>query len=300
MFRGLALTLFFSISGLIANAKDQEPPARWNYGIGLGAIQYAQYPSSNQYWTLAVPAPTFQYLGKVLRADDRDGAHIYLYKGDDWNLELSGAGYPALSSSDNSARKGMADLPWLIALGPQLVKKFGNGYIFSLGLYQGVTTDFKMTRVSGNILDARISYEWSNPMGAWGFLTEDGKTFGRLTLAMKGGSREFHALYFEVPTENATADRPAYEAKGGVLSSEMNYYQNFKSGRASFYIGGSLASYQNSVNRQSPLHKSDINLSALIGINYILGESKNPGVNVEDTSGVINNIRRNRELRQFE
>jgi hypothetical protein len=55
--------------------------------------------------------------------------------------------------------------------------------------------------------------------------------------------------------------------------------------------------YGEAANKESPLHKSDANLTGAIGLNYVLGESKKPAVPQEDTSGLINNLRRNRDLR---
>lgn len=295
----LGASFVFGSCAVLANEspEEEENEAYWDYGIGVGAVRYQQYPASNEFSILALPAPTFQYRGKILRADDQDGAHLYLFKGNKTTVELSGEGYPALDSSNSKARAGMEDLPWLIALGPQLVWRGIEDFEFGLGIYQAVATDFAMTRFSGQIFEARTTYEFEFPFAAYGPFAESGFSSARITLSLQGGSKEFQAIYFEVPPENATVDRPAFEAQDGFLSYSLTYYQNFKSGRFSFNYGAALNCYDLSANKESPLHKSDHNVTAFVGINYVLGQSSRPAVPEDETSGVINSLKANRHLR---
>ena len=142
----IVLLLLFSFQRLNAQAEsevntdlvamgeaDADAQPYWEYGAGLGYVHYQHYPAANQFSNLLLPFPTFQYRGKIVRADDRNGAHIYLLKGPDWVFEMSGAGYPALDSSTNEARQGMEDLPWMLAIGPQFVYSMTKGFKLSLG-----------------------------------------------------------------------------------------------------------------------------------------------------------------------
>lgn len=276
---------------------SEESEAYWDYGIGLGAIRYEQYPASNEFSYLAVPSPTFQYRGKVLRADDRDGAHIYLFKREQLTIEISGEGTPALESSNSKARAGMDDLPWMVALGPQLVWRESDSLSFGFGLFQATTTDFSMTRFAGQIYEARATYQFGFPFESYGPFFEPGFSNAKIRLSLQGGSKEYQSIYFDVPAVNATADRPAYDAQDGFLNYSLSYYQTFKSGKFSINFGGSVHSYDLAVNRDSPLHKSDHNVTAFVGLNYILGGSSKPAVPESETSGVINNLQKNRQLR---
>lgn len=276
---------------------DEASEAYWEFGAGFGAVRFEQYPASDEFSFLALPAPTFQYRGKILRADDRDGAHVYLFKGKDLSVELSGEGNPALESSNNTARKGMDNLPWMAALGPQLVYRGIENVELSLGVYQAITTDFMMTRAAGNIFDLRAVYKLDFPFTPGGLWEEDGFSTAQFSFALKSATKEFNALYFDVPAQDATATRPEYDADAGFLSYNISYYQSFKSGRMALYVGASVANYEFSANRNSPLHKSDHNIMGLIGMNYTLTESARPAVPRDETSGIINSIRRNRELR---
>lgn len=277
--------------------EQEEQEAYWDYGIGLGAVRYQQYPASNEFSYLAVPAPTFQYRGKILRADDRDGAHLYLFRGNKITVELSGEGYPALESSNSNARSGMEDLPWVIALGPQLVWRGVEDLELGLGLYQATSTDFSMTRFAGQIYEARATYEFGFPFESYGPFTQPGFSSAKVTLSLQGGSKEFQSIYFEVPTENVTPDRAAYEAQAGFLDYSLTYYQTFKSGHFSINFGATVHNYDASANRESSLHKSDHNVTGFIGLNYVLGQSSKPAVPEDETSGIINSLRKNRDLR---
>ena len=281
-----------------SDTSESESAAYWDFGIGLGAVRYEQYPASDQYSTIALPAPTFQYRGKILRADDKDGAHAYLFKGDSFTVEISGTGSPALDSSINDARKGMDDLPWLLALGPEVVsRKIADHLELGVGAYQAVTTDFKMTRFNGTIFSARATYNWDFPFQSRGLLKEDGYNTGKMTFSVTGGSKEYQALYFDVPAKDATAERPFYQAREGLLDYTLSYYQSFKSGRVSINVGGALSFYNLAANSESPLHKADQTLTLFLGLNYILGGSSRPEVPQDETSGLINSIRHNRQLR---
>ena len=70
--------MFHSWSRAEDSVGDSE--AYWDYGLGFGAVRFEHYPGSDQFSYLALPTPTFQYRGKILRADDREGAHLYLLK----------------------------------------------------------------------------------------------------------------------------------------------------------------------------------------------------------------------------
>jgi MipA family protein len=266
---------------LIFSAKislaEEDPEPYWEYGAGIGYVRFEHYPASRLMTDLILPFPTFQYRGKYLRADDRDGAHAYLFKSDNWHLEISGAGYPSLESSKNPDRESMPDLPWILGLGPQLVWKPLPDWTLSLSLFQAITSDFQVTKIQGQIYQSRLTYSW-----------ESGSLRGNLIFTLRGGSRDFLGLFYDINADQTQAHRPAYTAEGGYLSDEMAYFLAHKTGRLNLYLGGAWTNYRSSANRTSPLHKRDENLSVLLGMTYVLGESAKPEVQIEETTGIIN------------
>lgn len=261
-FFSLIFTANFSLNAV---ATEDEP--LWEYGLGLGYVHFEQYPSSNQFTDLALPFPTFQYRGKILRADDREGARAFLYKDLIFSFEITGGFYPALDSSVNDARNGMPDLPWMFQIGPQAVTKLYENLEFKLSVLHSVGTDFAFTKQAGQVLNANLIYRWD------GHVNEQ-KTSGHLALNVRAGTKEFLATYFEVKEKYMTTDRRTYEVKAGLLNHELTYFQSFHRGFTNFYLGIAVADYRSSANRQSPLHKSDQNISYLMGLTYTLGASK--------------------------
>lgn len=256
----------------------------WVYGLGVGYVQFEQYPASSQYTNLFLPVPMFRYLGRVIRADDREGTRAYVVKNKLWSLEFTGGGYAACDSSRNEARRGMNDLPWVLHIGPQVVNYFTDNLNLRTAFYQAISTDFQFTKFTGGVLESTLVYEWYSEFQAIsGFATS------RLSFTVKGGSKDFLAIYYEVPPSFAAVDRPAYEAKPGFLSSDITFLQSFKSGKTAFYYGLDILDYSLSANRQSPLHKSNDSFNFFLGITYVLGESKARSVPEEEANGLIHN-----------
>lgn len=272
------LISYFFLAGKITYAADS--PSLWEYGIGFGYIQFEQYPASSQSNYLFLPFPTFQYRGKVIRADDREGTRAYLFKADKVSVELSGSGHTSLDSSANTAREGMPDLPWMISLGPQVVGHLSQGLELRLKFFQTTSTDLRYTKFNGAMTESQIIYKhWNKVNGL--------PTRLRISFAAKAATQEYLATYFEVEPRYARANRAEYEASSGFLEMELNYFQSVTVEKASYYIGASAHDYSLSVNRASPLHKSNYTFSFFIGMTYTLGQSQRDSVPELETEGII-------------
>lgn len=283
--RAILLVSLFLFSFSKASANEDEE-SLWEYGLGFGYVHFAQYPASSQYTNLLLPFPTFQYRGKRIRADDRDGTRAYLYKATRFTIELSGGGTAPVYSSGNDARAGMPNLSWVINLGPQMVYQITPHLDYRLGLFQATLTDFQDTRFSGQVLESKFVYQWESEHQVLDS-TSDVKMTGRISLEARAGSKLFLDTYFTIRPEYANPERFQYEAKSGFLDFEFSYFQSFKLRRTAVYYGFSVADYSQSVNRTSPLHKSDYNLSYVMGLTYELAESKKPSVDEKNTDGFI-------------
>ena len=260
--------------------QDSEPI--WEYGIGSGFVRFEQYPAAGKYSQVFLPFPTFQYRGRIVRADDREGAKAYLWKHGSWTVEMAGTGTPSLDSDDNELRKGMKDLPWILAVGPEIVYKFNPDFDFGLGAFQAITTDFQDTRFAGAFFEGIFTYT------SEGILKKNIKTLTKYFLTFKAASQEIQDQYFGISHRYATTLRPEFKARAGFLSIEASVFQSFKFGRTAFYVGANYADYSLAENKKSPLYQSTYQLNYLFGLTYVLGESNRPEVSPEDTSGIIN------------
>ena len=81
----------------------------WEAGAGFGVLSFPDYRGSDQSRTRPIPVPYLIYRGEIFKAD-RDGVRGKLFDSERLELNVSaGASFP-VSSSDNEARRGMADL----------------------------------------------------------------------------------------------------------------------------------------------------------------------------------------------
>ncbi len=293
LFVGTGFATAASTSAFAEETRRELP--KWEAGIGFGYVGFEHYPSSNQVTHLALPFPAFQYRGDVLRADDREGAKVYLVKRHGWDLQLGGLGFPPLASSTNEARRGMEDLPALGALGPQLVRSLNDEATLKFGVYQAVAATWLALRPAGGLWEVSVSYQKAFDLrgrnGFWGVE----ETSVSLAMNVIGASQEVHNLYFTVPAGQATSDRPAYNARAGILESQVSYFQSFKRGNFTFYVGARISDYSLSASRESPLHKVDHTVAGLLGLTYTLYQSKQTGVPDREAAGALDKLRRDKK-----
>lgn len=255
------LSLFLSIN---LHAEEIETP-KWDYGIGFGVVQFEQYPAADKYTQLTLPIPTFEYRGKILHADDRDGAQLFLFRSEKIKVEISGFGYPPLESSKNSIRKNMKDLPVLAALGPQLLYKPQKWLELILGYFESFSLTTEYQKSSGFAYQARfvLSHEF------------DSSFFNRLFLTTRFGSQKLQSIYYDVNPSEQTSERNVFKSREGLLSQELGYLLQMKKGKWNYYLGGAYTDYSQSRNKKSPLFQSEQAFTFFLGINYILKESEN-------------------------
>lgn len=286
--------IIFGIIFIYNYAIATEPEPLWEYGVGVGYIEFEHYPASDERKHYSVPFPTFQYRGDILRADDRDGAKAYLFTSESWNLEFSGNVTPAIEKNENTARKDMSPLLWGIQFGPKLVNKFNKSAELHFNFFQSFFTDFKYTKAQGQVFETSLHLyleDWffdNLPMTSELYKINKEKMISRLFLTARFSTKEYAAEFFEVSPANATPEREAYSAKGGFLGYDIAYYQAYHFKRSAIYAGFLNSFYQDSVNKNSPLHKSNQNLSFFAGITYTLGESEKTSTQESDIEGLFN------------
>lgn len=254
----------------------------WEYGLGLGFVRFEEYPAAGKHTQIFIPFPTFQYRGQVLRADDREGAKAYLWVQGPWTLEISGTGSPALDSDKNEARRGMEDLPWIIAAGPEVVYRFNGDVDLTFAAYQALATDFQSTTASGAIFETKLTYLFET------HFENKVRSLTKYFLSFKSASQEVQQQYYGVDAEDVTSVRPAFRARAGFLGTELSIFQSFKRGHLALYFGGNYTLYSFAENKESPLHLAPDQFSFLFGVTYVLSGSKKPEVTKEEASGLIN------------
>ena len=259
------------VLALAARAGRAEEKPLWEFGLGVGGIEFPDYRGSDQTQVFPVPVPYFVYRGRFLRAD-RDGLRGRLFDKEQAELSLSVSATIPVDSEDNSARRGMPDLKPTIEIGPS----------FDVHLWRSADRDVKLDLIMPLripitlesspeslhwIFAPRLNIDFENFAGQAGW--EFGAGIGPVFAADK-----FHRYFYSVPPQFATADRPEYDADGGysgmhVLAAVSKRFPKYWVGAFLRYdwLGG--AEFED-----SPLVRRESSLAGGFGIAWMIGESR--------------------------
>ena len=263
--------LAFSLACVAAVARADAPkPADlplWEVGVAAGTLSQQAYPGADEQVRRTPVLPYVIYRGKVLRADD-EGAGLRAVRTESFELDVSFAG--SLSSGGKSlrAREGMPRLPTLVEFGP-VARWFLNGrgaadrLSFELPL-RGVFEARDLRRHRGMSLEPELSLD-HRVKGGWSY----GLSAGLLI-----GDDRLGSTYYTVAPGEALPDRPAYEAKAGLIAWRLKggvSHQLTPDMRV--FAFGRVDSVAGAANRDSPLVRRTTGASVGIGLTYTFARS---------------------------
>jgi outer membrane scaffolding protein for murein synthesis (MipA/OmpV family) len=241
-------------------ALDAPQRPRWEIGLAAGGGRVADYPGADQSHTRGIVAPVLLYRGPVLRVD-QGGIRGRLVDSPDWELDLSLSA--AFNARDNDARQGMPGLDYLFGAGPQLVYKgarhrFG-GPTLHLKARAVMSTDFRRVDRRGATFDAELRWRLRPLAGSLGWLT--------LSVQPTWASRSLQRYFYQVDAGQATAMRPAHDARAGYLGTELGAtWSRRHSDSLTWFVAARALSLHGAVNRGSPLLRERTNLSVGAGL----------------------------------
>lgn len=185
----------------------------WEAGLGVAALNLADYRGSAHRRPLWLPLPYLIYRGQWLRAD-RDGARAVLLDTQVAEVDVSVGGTAPAASRDNPTRAGMADLPATVEFGPNLnltlwrernaAGTTRSKFDLRLPLRAVLTVQGPPRRV-GTVFEPVANLDLATPAG-WAIGLQGGLLWG---------SQRYHQHFYGVTADEATASRPAYEARAG-------------------------------------------------------------------------------------
>lgn len=196
-----------------ADAGVAPPPPGFEFGVGLGAVQFPNYPGAVETRTLVLPFPYIVYNNPHLSVTNNRVRGIVIARSR-FSLDVDFSGQTSVQSSLTEERRGMPDLNWLGEVGPAL----------RYGAWQDETGTTELDAV----VPVRVA------VGAQGLtLHHRGWVFAprleldhslydtadRLdwdaSLTAVFNDRGYVQYYYGVAPQFATATRPAYSAPGG-------------------------------------------------------------------------------------
>lgn len=263
------LFVFIACCQWYAVAVAEEKPL-WELGLGLFSVQLPAYRGAVETSNAILPMPYVVYRGEYFKAD-RNGVRGVLFDSDLFEVNLSVAASPPVSSQNVKVRRDMPDLHSSLELGPSIDIKLWQSakHDAKLRLFVPVRAAFTLEsdpQSIGWLFTPRINLDVYNPWGlhGWTLGTVGGPIFG---------SREQHAYFYGVTPQYSSADRPAYEAKAGYAGLQLlsALWKRFPS----YWVGG-FVRYDNvhgAVFENSPLVTQKSGFAGGIAISWILGQS---------------------------
>jgi outer membrane protein len=212
----LALSLELAACALPVCRAEDRP--LWEFGLGAGAIAFADYRGADSARLYPLPVPYFVYHGKMFRAD-RDGVRGMLFNTPMVELNLSVDATTPVNSRNSDARAGMPDLKSIVEIGPSLdvhLWRSSNDRL-RLDLRIPVRKAFtieRQPRATGWFVAPRINLDLRNIAGHSGW--DMGMFVGPLF-----ADRQYHDYFYSVAATYAAPGRPAYQAAGGYSGTEL-------------------------------------------------------------------------------
>lgn len=234
----------------------------WEVGaVGVGVSQQA-YPGSDAQINRGLFLPYFFYRGKVLRAD-RETTGLRAIKTENFELDLGIAAAFGSSSDKIEARRGMPDLGTLIEFGPRLRWNLGAGpgggsWRAVLPL-RGVFDLSNRGAHRGMALEPEIQFRRRANDG-WNYAMSVGAIFADQRLA---GS------FYDVAPIYARTDRPAYDARAGLVAWRLGAFATHRIDRDWRIFGfARVDTVAGAANRDSPLVRQQTGFTTGVGVSW--------------------------------
>ncbi len=240
----------------------------WELGIGVAAISLPDYRGSDQSSVYLLPLPYVVYRGTFLKAD-RDGTRALLMESQRVKVDVSVAASTPARSRDNVARRGMPNLPGTFEIGPNVnITLFGSvdqkpRLDLRLPLRAAITLQRSPTSV-GATFSPHLNLDLAEVAGGWNVGMLIGPQFG---------DRRFHQQYYGVDAAYATAQRPAYSARGGYAGWDAIAATSRRFGN--MWLGAFVRydSVRGAVFEDSPLVRRSSGVTAGFGVSWVLDTS---------------------------
>lgn len=267
---GLAGALSAALAlGVQVGASAAEKPL-WELGAGVTVLQFPAYRGSDENHLFVLPVPYVVYRGEVLKAD-REGLRGTFFDSERVELNLSLSASPPVSSDKVKVREGMPDLEPTIEIGPSLDVQLWRSpderlrLRTRLPLRAGFTVEGS-PESTGWQFTPQLNLDWRDPAGM------NGWTLGVVAGPVYGDRRQ-HKYFYGVDATEATAVRPAFDARGGYAGTQVlaALWRRFPT----WWVGGFVRydSLAGAVFEDSPLVKSRDYLAAGVAVTWVLGES---------------------------
>ena len=247
--------------------RPKEPLPLWELGlVGIAAYQQA-YPGSDQDFARLRVLPFGIYRGSLLRADG-NGIGLRAFRSPRFEWDVSGSGSFGSSANRVHAREGMPSIGTLVEIGPAAKVNLGD-----------LVVSGREPRLTQLELPIRAVFDVSHHFDHRGFTFEPrlshtawmGPQFSLVVSASAlMADRALNKMYYGVDAAYATPDRPAYDAKAGLIATRLSASLRHRINstlRLSYFA--QVETVRGAANEASPLVRSK--QDAGLGVSLIWG-----------------------------
>lgn len=263
-----ALATLLSSHLLLAQTTGPNLPL-WEVGAFAGGVATPAYPGSSDRSSRALVAPVAFYRGKIFRVD-RSGIGARVLRTDDMEFDIGFAASLPASSQDVAVRQNMPDLGTLFEFGPRLKLNLGRP-----GPESRVSLEVPLRAVQeinggirnqGLAMEPSLNYDTRNLFGGWS---------ASVAASLVLGDVRLNQYLYSVDPLYATATRPAYSAKSGLIATRLGLTLTKRMTPDLRVFGFTrYETYAGAANLDSPLHLHSNGLSAGLGVMWIFGRSE--------------------------
>ena len=254
-------------------ARAQQLPVL-ELGIAGGGGWLPAYPASDQNRWRGLAVPYLIYRGAIFRADDQ-GMRARTNLAEGIELSVSASGGVNASSDDVTARQGMPDLEWVGEIGPTLPFTQWRGQdeaapsriVLDTPVRAVFSTDWSSMSFRGFTFAPDIAYERQHFLSPFARL--------RVSAGMVFGTERYADYFYEVDPQFVRPGRQAYDAQAGYVGSRVSVsYRLPLTERLSVVAGGRVENFSGARNADSPLFRTDWNVSVVAGFAFSFWRSE--------------------------
>jgi outer membrane protein len=260
----LALGVQAQTSGL----QPAEP--LWEIGAVAFGVSQQAWPGASENLSRGLAVPYVLYRGPVLRVD-RGSVGVRAVRQEGFELDVGFAGAFGAGSNDTQARRGMPRLGTLVEFGPrgrwELGSAVGGGRWRAELPLRGVFDLDDRLAGRGWALEPELQYR------------HDGLAGWRLTAGAGAllGDRRLNATFYDVAAPYATAARPAYDARAGLISWRLGFTASYRLSPDWRVFGfGRMDLVSGAANADSPLVSRQAGFTGGIGVQWTWMQSSQP------------------------
>ena len=249
-----------------ARAVEPEELPLWEIGIVGGGGYLPDYPAADENSFQGIALPYAIYRGPVFRLGDRGAARGILTDSQTIEIDLGADASFPVDSDGNEAREGMADLDYLLELGPRITwrilpRSHRDDLYLALATRAVISSDFRNWRYQGISVAPSLTY-WRNRLF-------DRDLNATLWIEPVFGFDGLNDYFYEVRPADARPGRPAFDANDGYLGTEISLGLSYGlTERVRLFGGVQIGYWNHSANDQSPLHRDDLTVGVGGGLRW--------------------------------